>query len=169
MMDDMIYDGQVIVWNGTRYKATSGLKGHQSPDNQREPDSGPIPNGRYKVHCNELGAAGVADRNACALAPGWGIQTIPRGAAAGKCEPYWANWGNNRARLEPLTGTRTFSRSGFYLHDSTKGFSHGCIEVQPSFFVALKSFVHTTRRRHLVLKVSYVPGRITNGGTLVVS
>jgi len=66
-----------------------------------------------------------------------------------------------------MKGTETFGRKGFYIHDSTKGFSHGCIEIQPSFFIALKSFVQTTRRSSLVLKVAYVPGRATNGGTLV--
>ncbi|SAK54702.1 hypothetical protein AWB76_02048 [Caballeronia temeraria] len=166
-MHDMVYDGQVLEWNKTRYKATSGLPGHQLPANQREPDSGPIPEGHYKVFCNDIGMSGIADRNACALAPGWGVETIPRGPAAGSCEPYWANWGNHRARLEPVKGTKTFGRKGFYIHDSTKGFSHGCIEVQPSFFAALKSFVQTTRRTSLIVKVEYVPGRTTNGGTRV--
>ena len=32
-------------------------------------------------------------------------QTIPRGANAGLCEPYWANWGKNRARLEAADNT----------------------------------------------------------------
>lgn len=59
------------------------------------------------------------------------------------------------------------TRSGFYLHDSTKGYSHGCIEVETTFFAALKSRAKNSRsRNYFILKVKYVGNRVTNGGTL---
>lgn len=67
-----------------------------------------------------------------------GLEYHPRGQAAGTCEIYWANWGYNRIRLESADEkTRKAcggKRGGFYIHDSTKGYSHGCIEVEPVFF-----------------------------------
>lgn len=59
------------------------------------------------------------------------------------------------------------TRGGFYLHDSVKGYSHGCIEVEGIFFESLSKFAHATRLNHLILRVKYVPGRATNGGTRV--
>lgn len=75
-----------------------------------------------------------------------GIQKIPRGKNdASECEPYWAQWGQNRARMEPADSSTQnkclpVMRGGFYLHDSTKGFSHGCIEVEINLFVQLRIY-----------------------------
>jgi hypothetical protein len=56
----------------------------------------------------------------------------------------------HRIRFEPAdekTKRRcSHRRSGFYLHDSTKGYSHGCIEVQGSFFGALRSVIREKKR-----------------------
>jgi hypothetical protein len=38
-------------------------------------------------------------------------------------------WGTIRARLENRDGHKTAGRDGFYLHDSGKGESHGCVET----------------------------------------
>jgi hypothetical protein len=56
-------------------------------------------------------------------------------------------------------------RGGFYLHDSVKGYSHGCIEVEGLFFESLRKFAGGTRQSHMVLRVKYAPDRVTNGGT----
>ena len=95
---------------------------------------------------------------------------IPRGSDAADCEPYWANWGRNRARMEPAdvatrARCRPIMRGGFYLHDSTKGYSHGCIEVEGRLFPLLRSHHLATKTATLTLKVKYVPARSTNGGT----
>jgi hypothetical protein len=171
MHADMEFDGQVLVWNGSgRYKATTGLPGYQWPNKQCVANGGPIPEGHYRVMIRDRGVASDDGTGFCNLKPGWGIQTIPRGTAAGNCEPFWANWGNNRVRLEPADASTRHAcihqRSGFYLHDSTKGYSHGCIEVEGSFFTALRQ--HMARARgngYYLLKVKYVPGRTTSGGT----
>jgi hypothetical protein len=173
MVVDMTYDGQVITWPGRgTFKATSGLPGSQLPKNSCVPDSGPIPEGVYKVFISNQGTAQDDGTGYCALRPSWGIQEIPRGAAAGSCEPYWANWGRNRARMEPadaFTKNRCspVMRGGFYLHDSTKGYSHGCIEAEMRLFPLLRIYHRTTKKNTLILKVSYVKGRATNGGTKI--
>lgn len=174
-MTDLQYDGQTLRWNGYgTYKATSGLEGLQDPKYQCVSDGGPLPEGTYRLQL-------AVDRNnaqddgtgSCSLRPARPMQYIPRGADAGECEPYWANWGYRRVRLEAADShTRAQCggrRSGFYLHDSTKGYSHGCIEVEGSFFNALVSFVAAQpakrARKFLTLSVRYLPGRATNGGT----
>lgn len=166
-MDDMKYDGQVLTWDGKKYKATSGMPGNQNADKQHVPDAGPVPAGRYKVYLGDLGAARISNPATCSLAPAWGVESIPRGRDAGACEPYWANWGKNRVRMEATDPSRTYKRGGFYLHDSTKGFSHGCIEIDSAFFTALRNYSQTTRRRHLVLHVEYAAHGSTYGGTRV--
>lgn len=170
---EMIYDGQIITWPGRgTFKATSGMPGYQLPTNSCVRDNGPIPEGYYKVFVSDHGAAQDNGAGYCTLKPSWGIQEIPRGAAAGRCEPYWANWGENRARMEPadvLTKNRCspLMRGGFYLHDSTKGYSHGCIETEKKLFPHLRFFHKSTKKTSLILKVSYVAGRPTNGGTKI--
>ena len=53
----------------------------------------------------------------------------------------------------------------FYIHDSSKGFSHGCIEVEGRFFFVLRDFAKSQSRPRLILKVEYKVGQATNGGT----
>ena len=173
MIFEMKYDGQTIKWPGRgTFKATSGMPGFQNSRNSCLPDKGPIPKGFYKVFIVDHGTAEDDGSGRCTLKPSWGIQKIPRGSVVGNCEPYLANWGRNRARMEPadtLTKIRCspVMRGGFYLHDSTKGFSHGCIEVETRLFSVLKIYNKTTKKNILILKVSYVDGALTNGGTKI--
>lgn len=172
MIPDMTYDGQVLTWGGHgKFRATSGMPGHQTPDESCTPDAGPVPPGLYKVFLANQGTAKDDGRNMCNLAPSWGIQQIPRGEAAGSCEEYWANWGTYRARMEAAdTATRnrcSVVRGGFYLHDSIKGFSHGCIEVEQRIFPLLLGFARSSGRSTVLLRVEYVGNRATNGGTKV--
>jgi hypothetical protein len=170
LMDaDMEYDGKILKWQGQRYKATSGMPGYQRANNSCISDSGPIPEGLYYVFLADKGEADTVNGR-CKLKPSWGMQTIPRGADAGRCEPYFANWGRNRVRLEAANkSTRNrcapLNRRGFYLHDSTKGFSHGCIEVEASLFSRLRSFRSSKHKDRLILKVNYPSGGATYGGT----
>lgn len=169
---DLEFEGQEVRRGGVgRFKASTALPGFQRPEFQCVPDKGPVPEGLYKVFIRDMGDARDDDRNRCNLSPAWGMQRIPRGDAAGDCEPFWANRGNNRARMEPADPqTRqacTIRRGGFYIHDSTKGYSHGCIEVDPGFFTVLKSGSLARTGGHLIIKVKYVAGRETNGGTYV--
>ncbi len=113
--------------------------------------------------------------NSCNLAPAWGFQTIRRGEAAGNCESYWVNWGYHRIRIEPADIAtknacvkQSINRGGFYLHDSTKGYSHGCIETEDGFFTTLRMFISKQyKKKHLYLKVKYA-GDSTYVGTKVI-
>lgn len=173
MNHEMKYDGQVLTWlSKGKFKATSGLPDSQKPEKSCIPDSGPIPEGYYKVYLSDHGTAEDDGTDFCVLKPSWGIQKIPRGVEAGDCEEYWAAWGNNRARMEPAdTATKNrcspTMRAGFYLHDSTKGYSHGCIEVEMRLFPQLRNYNETTKKNRLILKVSYIEGEATNGGTKI--
>jgi hypothetical protein len=175
---DLIYDGQKLVWNGHgQFKATSGMVAFQMPIYQCNPDAGPIPEGLYSLQLKEDTRPARNDgTDSCTLVPSTLIQRIPRGNEAGECEPYWANWGFHRVRIEPaddLTKRRcSHRRAGFHIHDSTKGFTHGCIEVEGAFFSVLHAVASRIRhsrtaRASLLLRVAYVPGRPTNGGTKV--
>ncbi len=103
------------------------------------------------------------------------MQQIPRGLNAGGCEIFWAQWGRNRVRIlahdQKTRAACITRRDGFYLHDSVKGFSHGCIEVEPRFFFDLYDYIDAMKRRRLqrreqlLLRVAYIPGRTTYGGT----
>lgn len=58
-------------------------------------------------------------------------------------------------------------RGGFYLHDSTKGYSHGCIEVELGLFVQLRIYSKKTKKKTLIIKVNYENGDSTNGDTKI--
>lgn len=172
---DMLYDGPRLQWHGHGiFRATSGASGSQQADKQCDPQTGPIPEGTYYLWLRE-DETRPAPNAECDLGQTWGIQRIPRGKDAGECEPYWAQWGKNRVRLIPrdsVTKRRcAVQRDGFFIHDSTKGHTHGCIEVEPGFFDVLRHAVATSPRsgadaaKRLVLLVSYLPGQSTNGAT----
>lgn len=163
---DLDYDGVQLVWktNGNQsYRATSGLPGYQTPQQSCEKNAGPLPEGTYELSLRIDPNVYAVDKgnNQCDLRPSAFIQKIPRGSLAGECEEFWANWGTNRVRLEPADRkTRTVCsprRGGFYLHDSTKGYSHGCIEVDGRFFIDLYSYVlgPSGKGKKLLLRVKY--------------
>lgn len=172
---DLYYNGQRLQWwaKGT-FRATSGMPGMQHPRLQCDPRGGPLPEGSYFFRLREDGAPARAGSN-CTLLPAWYLQTIPRDAVAGTCEQYWINWGRNRVRLMPADRETARAcqprRGGFYLHDSTKGYSHGCIEVEGRFFDVLRQEVAAVLRQRsrsadkLMLLVRYNAGMTTNGGT----
>lgn len=170
MKAEMVFDGQTLTWTGVGlFKATTALPDYQEPKYQCLKNKGPVPEGNYRVLVSDQGIAKDDGAGFCNLSPASGLQTIPRGTDAGSCEKFWANWGFNRARLEPADNATRHackpSRGGFYLHDSSKGYSHGCIEVEGRLFPLLKDIATKKKKRYITLRVKYVPGRITNGGT----
>ncbi len=169
-MSDLYYNGQTLQWkNIGSFKATSGMPGYQHPSNHCMKDRGPVPEGQYYIPLFEGGYAKDDGGGICQLKPSWQLQKIPRGIHAGECEPYWANWGYNRVRFEPSDlATKNICRphrGGFYLHDSEKGYSHGCIEVETDFFTVLRRHIRTSGTKKLLLSVNYIKGEQTNGGT----
>lgn len=169
-MEMLLFNGVSLLWYGkSTFKASSGMPGYQYPRHQCLVEKGPVPEGRYYIPLIEGGDAQDDGNGICQLKPSWQIQTIPRGKKAGSCEPYWANWGHNRVRFEPSDKTTKAAcspaRSGFYLHDSSKGYSHGCIEVETRFFSLLRPFVKKNKDRKLFLTIKYTAGLKTYGGT----
>jgi L,D-transpeptidase catalytic domain len=188
---DLKFDGQRVTWElphrVLQFKASSGMSGtpdgkydHRYPEFQDKsgeedgPDgAGPVPEGRYKVVLN-VGEWADPLPN-CSFKPSWRLERIPRGAG-GVCERYRANWGWNRIRFEATAATNKTMlkkypkmkqpRSGFYLHDSRKGYSHGCIEVESRFFDELRAYLKMPHHKNVLwLTVAYPPGRQTYGGS----
>lgn len=146
--DYIVYDGDEIIWYDSKgniidkFAGTSGLPGYQNSSSQSIPNAGPIPEGNYKVNLSLSSNRMVEiDPNTGIIFAGDGIQRIPKTftTTSGSVEGYSA-WGNIRARLSPDSGTKTFGRSNFYLHNSHKGYSHGCIETTTRFFSKLINY-----------------------------
>ncbi len=185
---DLFFNGQILLWEtwGKRkYKSSSGLletvDGQESGKRDgildyryakfsKKKNHGPIPEGIYTFIVKDSKGFPSALWKNCDLASAGrrtGIQTIPRGLEARNrigsedidCERYWVNWGNNRIKIFPSKKTNTYGRGGFYLHDSAKGYTHGCIEVDKKFFDDLRLYIHLPKRKEkLVLQVDYKNG-----------
>jgi hypothetical protein len=169
---DMSYTGRYLCWHGSLpgslrgkgsqlFVATSGLVGHQIAALQTEKDHGPLPEGLYSL------SSGVDPKQASVEAANArgelsitntedGIQFLRVGGNG----PVDTNWGTVRVKLTPQQGNM-HNRSGFYLHNSHKGFSHGCIEVGKTaegvdYFASLLEYAtEKNRRPRLVLRVKY--------------
>ncbi|WP_194908870.1 hypothetical protein [Catenulispora rubra] len=184
---DMVYRGTFLVWHRSlpkslaaagplMFAATSGTQGLQVADRQKEGQkedgpAGPLPETKY-VFVARLDAA----QNSVEAANKRGQQAIDnheRGIQflrIGGNGPVDTNWGTMRVRLEPLGPT--YGRDGFFLHNSHKGFSHGCIEIGRTldgrdFFDTLLLYAHEQGKANLVVQVKYpYPKMSTRGDTL---
>lgn len=180
---DLIYTGKWLYWrsslpkhlrdNGPHlFAATSGLSGNQVARDQSKKDVGPVPEGLYILQAslddaqrtlesaNRLGDAAFSNTRQ-------GVQCLPVGGNG----PVSPSWGTFRVRIEMVKG-ESFKRGGFYLHNSRKGYSHGCIEVGSSsrhedFFSSLSVYAQDPqRKRQLSLRVRYAfPDQSTFGST----
>jgi L,D-transpeptidase catalytic domain len=200
MAEDFLFNGTRLIWvtnGGKSYKSSSGLPSFTDPDTRRIVDmrvakyqkypDGPLPEGTYTVPIYLNGTATVVNKFApidpatgepvdgvsCDLAAGvtGGLQKIPE-KGQGNCAAFsYPGWGTQRIRLNKVS-VKHPSRNNFYLHDSTKGFSHGCVEVEKSFFEEVHRKFHTdflhSKKHTLTLRAQYPsPDASTNGGTLV--
>lgn len=173
----LTYNGTKLNWKGVGvWDASSGMPGYQEPKYQNLSDKGPIPEGTYSVPLRIGGNATVRtyrtqggnlteaylDRRSEIQS----LQCIQDPTSDGVL--LFQNWGSNRVRLQKLklTHANTRHRDGFYLHDSTKGHSHGCVEVGTGFFDTLRDFAttHQGKVKSLVLTVKY-EGNTTKGAT----
>lgn len=157
--------------------STSGMPGAQSKDDTSKPDEGPIPEGDYSVDLRP-DPERVAQHNNGSMIPGYGIEQIPPSTAPvrdeGEGEDYggeWgeaptydiAPWGSWRARLISKKGTDTKKRTSFYLHNSHKGYTHGCIETCDDLLEEMKR-LRKDGQEALDVRVSY-QDKTTKGGT----
>ena len=137
------------------FSATSGMPDYQRPEHQDRKGEGPIPQGTYKLKL-QTDPSPARVRSDGSLAPSSLIQTLPDGRP---------EWGKNRVRLEPHDQAATSSgRSGFYLHDSTKGYTEGCIEVDSGIFDVLRNFAQRFPGQTVLLDVNHIYPD-TYGGT----
>jgi hypothetical protein len=161
---DLIYNGTRLTWNRTPvawFRATSGMT--RNAGAQDKEDQGPIPQGVYTflAELDPMGTATYDPKSEKLVDTREGIQNIPPGT------PVSVPWGKHRVRLTPLSGGIA-SRGGFYLHDSDKGHTHGCIETEEAFFRMLIAYAKdpAKSKRRLTLKVAYSsPNAATEGGT----
>lgn len=187
------YRGKTLNWMVDSkivetWAATSGhdstlsddRKDYQTPAKQCVPYEGPIPEGTYRLESfivSKKMSYGVVD-GACNLYRGPGgiqeVTTKTKGTdPGGSCVELW---GPNRVRLlafdQVAQNACSGSRSGFYIHDSSKGGSSGCIEVGPGFFQRLRTWTkkHNPKNRKtmkspMLLLVKYFD-KSTRGATL---
>jgi RHS repeat-associated protein len=183
----LVYTGTELVWyqkgllaNQELYprytfRATSGYNhGGSNFQDVRYQDGGgngspgPVPTGNYKIN---LAFNGTAQRGwdysyqppAPALVGCTGIQNIPANGPFGGY-PYvgWQEaWGKQRARLEPANTNQMFGRGGFYIHDSAKGYTHGCIETESAIFPLLFNYMRFHDHINVLVRYS---GTSTFGG-----
>ena len=153
-LDWVLYTGEVLTMYGGKVgdrtneilmcRATSGLltptfdyrnKAYQSVEN-----AGPIPAGNYFVNLkpdpNRI--VGSDSSGVTKPSPDGGIERTGYQPSPGGPTMASPDWGFHRARLQPRPGTKSLGRHGnYYLHDSTKGYTHGCIETCGELFEQL--------------------------------
>jgi len=172
MDPDLFYNGTTLEWYGVGvFKASSGLPGHQRADEQLNSDEGPIPEGLYSFPLKMTRDADIEsiDREGAHLDRREGVEHLPPSFEfRGKTYINQA-WGPDRVRLtvQHYKNPKVKRAGGFYLHDSHKGFSHGCIEVEQRFFMQLRGYIaRGGKRTRLYVKVDYPSATAsTYGGT----
>lgn len=141
------------------YDATSGASGFQKSTkaNLKKPDKGPVPEGLYKVNLR-LCPTRLVRNSGVNTVPGHGLEILDWSTII---ESGWGLW---RARLDK-SKVKT-SRDNFYLHNSYKGESHGCIETETELYYDLVKYKYQ-KNTFIYVKVKYkLKGGTTNGGTL---
>jgi len=142
--------------------ADSGLPWSQATS-RCQTENGPLPPGRYKINLgpNPDRFASVLDTGE--LASGQGVQQIPSSGTTPDGRTFtYPGWGTWRARLTPIGSTSTTGRPSpnFYLHNSVKGYSHGCVETPDKFRDLLKSY-RSSGNRSIEVRVNYSDGPVT--------
>lgn len=141
------------------------IESYQKAEYQFLENLGPTPEGVYEINLEPS-----PTRHAKII----GNQYIPNNLGGIEMTEYEENgirysssdWGHFRARLTPISVNRKIKRNikSFYLHDSKKGYTHGCIEVESLLFDFLINYRED--KSSIKLKVQYPSlNHITNGGT----
>ncbi|MFC5828278.1 hypothetical protein [Nonomuraea insulae] len=181
---DLVYTGKLVHWRRSvpaslrahrplLFHASSGVDRSQTARLQSVEDLGPLPEGLYTflTHVdprqNSVAAANKLGDRAVTNNYREGIQFLPMDGD----KPKYPDWGTMRVRLTQVRGA-TYGRGGFFLHNSRKGYSHGCIEIggtidDVDFFSALLIHAGSPDRKPkltLLVKYSY-PDQSTSGKT----
>ena len=146
--------------------ATSGGPNNQTPLDQTLPDVGPVPAGLYSVNLvpDPFRTANVDPTNGQVLSnPVGGIEQVPDSYTTQNGRTFiYPGWGTWRMRLDPRRGN-TFGRSNFYLHNSHKGYTHGCVETCNELLNDVVNYRSNGNKAIDVLIRYTTPS--TNGGT----
>ena len=114
----IIEDGKTVL----NVPAMSGYKHKQYRDAQKEPNAGPIPDGKWILKKGKMQSRSPDDDSV------WN-------QIANRFDPNesWKNkpdsWGNHRIILEPAEGTNTYERDQMYVHGGKEPGSAGCIDL----------------------------------------
>jgi hypothetical protein len=167
-LDWIQYNGERLTWFGGDYPhrsspgiscwARSGASGYQLPRDQNKPGKGPVPEGSYTINLRK-DPNRVASVSGGKLLEDTGIQQIPTvGPDGGRLQYIPGIWGSWRARLEPDTPG---SRDNFYIHNSRKGYTSGCIETCDKLMQELLNY----RKKHgrIGVYVDYTGAETTRG------
>ena len=193
--DWLLVTGNAVCWYGGEagdkknlidtYKATSGYKGPdangimwnlQKAKYQNIRNGGPTPEGKYHINLEpDPERIAKADLNTGDLLrdPNGGIEKIPDFVENPNKEGYgwsYTEWGQHRAHLTPdkVTGAKNSERDNYsyYLHDSQKGYTHGCTEVETKLFDKLNEYRNNGNTRiDVIINYGNNQNHSTNGGT----
>ena len=188
--DWILSTGNKVYWYGGdvgdksnlmhTYKATSGLNIATTTDGrkidcqyakyQNVKNGGPTPEGHYYINLKpspDRIAKANPKTGELLCSPEGGIEKIPdyyRREDGAICS--YSDWGKHRAKLDPIyvSGASTRDNNSFYMHDSVKGYTHGCLEVEDNFFDDLMEYGKDNSRIDVIIEYPG-PEHNTNGGT----
>lgn len=162
-LDWIRYTGQILtVYSGNfgdtsnpleACAATSGLNGLQSPKYQHT-EYGPVPEGKYRINVGLDPTRLAAANPDHTTIPAFGVQLIV---------PESPDWGTWRARLEKVSVQDNRTPPTFYLHNSHKGRTEGCVETCSDLYDRFVE-LHDQGIRYIYVDVRYA-GDSTNAGT----
>ncbi len=125
--------------------------------------SGPVPAGLYKINLqlNPSRFASLA-ADGSNLYSNFGVQLIrDHYHLPDSNSVIPAGWGTWRARLEKVKVNS--KRNNFYLHNSTKGYTHGCVETCDDLYDRFSKY-HQQGLGSILVNIRYTTDS-TNGGT----
>ena len=193
-MDWILCTGDKVYWYGGElgdtsdeimvYNATSGYKDEdqnidfQSAGYQSFENMGPTPEGIYHINLKPDSSrhAKIYQKSNGSMdyikSRDGGIEQLSYDAVdeQGQMMHYYSpSWGNQRAALTPdkVTGATNSQRKNdsYYFHDSQKGYTHGCVEVESGLFNMLVLY-REAGNNSISVQIQYPDSKHkTNGGT----
>ena len=155
------------------YKTSSGLKDHLWGDfryatDQYAKDMGPTVEGKYELRFGNQITTKAKVVNGELQPAGEGIESLDNlpGMSKQKNKDINESWGHLRIKLFPVDVKQPVNPetkepsnrelSSFCFHNSKKGFTHGCQEIEDKFFIDLINYIkkHPNVKK-LEVKVKY--------------
>jgi hypothetical protein len=124
---------------------------------------GPLPMGKYKIDLRlDPGRYANISQYGTNLYSSTGVQRIHESYLLDGEVIGMGAWGTWRARLEQVR-VRSPRTGNFYLHNSKKGFTHGCVETCDALYDALVDY-RNQGLQEIFVRIKYTTF-FTNGGT----